>query len=220
VNLDTTPEILQSRGAPRAPAVERAPQRRSGASKAIEDAGRGAARAARLRYVHDDEPGIRRLGSPPRFRYVDATGHAIHGKAALARIRKLAIPPAWTSVWICPRPDGHIQATGKDARGRKQYRYHPAWSAHRDAHKYARMTAFGRALRRLRRSVERDLARKGLPREKVLAAIVRLLDLTHARIGNERYAKENRSYGLTIASEPTRARARTDRRHPVSRQER
>jgi DNA topoisomerase I len=159
--------------------------------------GKNAATQAGLRYVRDDGPGIRRTGSHPRFRYVDGAGRPVHDPATLARIRALVIPPAWTSVWICPSGSGHIQATGRDARGRKQYRYHASWRLHRDAHKFARMIEFGRALRRLRRTTDRDLARRGLPHEKVLATVVRLLELTHARIGNEQYAKANRSYGLT-----------------------
>jgi DNA topoisomerase-1 len=147
--------------------------------------------------VHDDGPGIRRLGSAPRFRYVDVAGHPIVLPSTLARIRALAIPPAWTHVWICPHASGHVQATGRDARGRKQYRYHARWREERDAHKYARMVDFGNAVRRIRAATERDLALPGLPREKVLAAIVRLLELTHARIGNEKYARKNKSYGLT-----------------------
>jgi DNA topoisomerase I len=115
----------------------------------------------------------------------------------LARIRRLAIPPAWQDVWICPRDDGHLQATGRDARGRKQYRYHPRWREVRDETKYARMLAFGHALPRVRRRVARDLRRAGLPREKVLAALVRLLETTFIRIGNEEYARANESFGLT-----------------------
>jgi DNA topoisomerase I len=147
--------------------------------------------------VHDDGLGIRRSGSHPRFRYLDEAGRPVRDADTLARIRALVIPPAWTSVWICSNENGHIQATGRDARGRKQYRYHESWRVYRDAHKFARMVEFGRALRRLRQTTERDLMRRGLPREKVLATVVRLLELTHARIGNEQYAKANKSYGLT-----------------------
>src|SRR5579871_5795717 len=136
------------------------------------------AKAADLRYVNDDEPGITRKKSGRGFVYTGANGERVHDKATLERIRALAIPPAWTDVWICPDPNGHLQAIGRDARGRKQYRYHPRWRALRDRTKYDRMRAFARALPRIRRSVERDLARSGLPREKALATVVRLLELT------------------------------------------
>ncbi|HEX4445435.1 MAG TPA: DNA topoisomerase IB [Polyangiaceae bacterium] len=132
-----------------------------------------------------------------RFRYVDGAGRPVRDAATLARIRALVIPPAWQQVWICSSERGHIQATGRDARGRKQYRYHAGWREHRDAHKYARMVDFGSAIRRLRAATESDLALPGLPRDKVLATLVKLLDLTHARVGNEEYAKANRSYGLS-----------------------
>ena len=118
-------------------------------------------------------------------------------RATLSRIRSLAIPPAWESVWICPRDDGHLQATGRDARGRKQYRYHAQWREVRDETKYGRMAAFGRALPRIRRRVTRDLALQGLPREKILATLVRLLEATLIRVGNEEYARDNSSFGLT-----------------------
>ena len=147
-------------------------------------------------YVSDRDPGIRRRGSAPRFRYVDAAGKAVRGEV-LARIRKLAIPPAYTDVWICANPRGHLQATGRDARGRKQYRYHPDWSAARGADKFGRVVAFGAALPKLRRRVRGDLAREGLPREKVLAVVVVLLAGTLERVGNDEYARDNRSFGLT-----------------------
>jgi DNA topoisomerase-1 len=137
------------------------------------------------------------MGVTPRFRYVDPAGAAVRDQETIARIRSLVIPPAWTDVWICASPRGHIQATGRDKRGRKQYRYHARWRVHRDADKYARMIAFGSALERIRAAVERDLALPGLSREKVLATVVRLLELTHARVGNEEYARKNGSYGLT-----------------------
>ncbi len=156
-----------------------------------------AARSVGLRYVNDDEPGISRRRSGKAFSYRDPDGSTITDEDALKRIRALAIPPAWTDVWICVSPRGHIQATGRDARGRKQYRYHPLWSQTRDEAKYERTIAFARALPRLRRRIERDLRRRGLPREKVLAAIVRLLETTLVRVGNEEYAQQNRSYGLT-----------------------
>lgn len=159
------------------------------------------ARAAGLRYVNDTLPGIERRPAAKGFRYVAADGTPVRDKATLARIRALAIPPAWTQVWICPREDGHLQATGRDARGRKQYRYHERWREVRDESKYGRLVAFGRALPRIRRRVARDLARPGLPREKVLATVVRLLETTFIRIGNEEYARDNESFGLTTLRE-------------------
>lgn len=155
------------------------------------------ARAAGLRYVSDISPGIRRKKAGKAFRYVDADGIAIRDKDTLKRIRSLAIPPAWTDVWICPSPRGHIQATGRDARGRKQYRYHPRWREVRDAVKYDRMLAFAEALPRIREKTDEHLQLPGVPREKVLAAIVRLLEETRIRVGNEEYRKENGSFGLT-----------------------
>jgi len=155
------------------------------------------ARAGHLRYVDDTGPGIRRTRVGRGFRYVDAGGRSIRDRDELARFRSLAVPPAWTDVWICPHANGHIQATGRDARGRKQYRYHPRWRVVRDETKYARMLAFADALPRMRARVERDLALPGLPREKVLATVVRLLETTFIRVGNEEYARENHSFGLT-----------------------
>jgi DNA topoisomerase-1 len=155
------------------------------------------AQAAGLRYVTDTSPGIRRKRAGSGFRYLNPDGTAVRDSATLARIRSLAIPPAYTDVWICPSPTGHIQATGRDARGRKQYRYHPKWREVRDETKFGRMLAFSEALPRLRRQVAKDLARPGLPREKVLATVVRLLECTGIRVGNEEYAKANRSFGLT-----------------------
>lgn len=152
---------------------------------------------AGLRYVNDDDPGISRVGVGANVGYRDADGRPVRDDAALERIRKLVLPPAWTDVWICPHPRGHIQATGRDQRGRKQYRYHDAWRQARDAHKYDRTIAFGHALPRLRARVETDLARRGLPREKVLAAVIRLLETTLIRVGNDEYAKTNKSFGLT-----------------------
>jgi DNA topoisomerase I len=159
--------------------------------------GPDAARAAGLRYVSDAANGIARRRAGTGFHYVAPDGSAVRDAETLARIRRLAIPPAWQDVWICSRDDGHLQATGRDARGRKQYRYHPRWREVRDETKYARMIAFGRALPRVRRRVARDLRRPGLPRAKVLAAIVRLLETTFIRIGNEEYARANESFGLT-----------------------
>jgi DNA topoisomerase-1 len=155
------------------------------------------AAAERLVYVDDSLPGWRRLKRGAGFCYVDQPGRAITDADQLRRIRRLAIPPAYTQVWICPLDDGHIQATGRDARGRKQYRYHELWQALRGATKFARMREFGLALPRIRRRVQRDLALRGLPREKVLATIVRLLDTTYLRVGNDEYARTNGSFGLT-----------------------
>jgi len=155
------------------------------------------ARSAGLRYVGDDLPGIRRVASGKGFGYVGPDGKRVTDRATLDRIRALAIPPAYTDVWISPYANGHIQATGRDARGRKQYRYHAKWREARDETKYARTIAFAKALPKIRRQVERDLRLPGMPREKVLAAVVRLLETTTIRIGNEEYAKDNGSYGLT-----------------------
>ena len=156
-----------------------------------------AARAAGLRYVDDRMAGIRRVRRGSSFGYVDARDRPVRDPETLQRIRQLVIPPAWTDVWICPLPHGHLQATGRDARGRKQYRYHARWREVRDETKYHRMLAFGDALPAIRRRVVDDLAQPGQPKTRVLAAIVRLLDVTLIRVGNEEYAKENRSYGLT-----------------------
>jgi DNA topoisomerase I len=157
----------------------------------------GTAREVGLRYVRDDAPGIRRVRSGTGFRYVGRDGRPVRDARALARIRALAIPPAWTGVWICPAASGHIQATGRDARGRKQYRYHARWREVRDETKYGRALAFLRALPAIRRRVDADLALPGLPRDKVLAAVVRLLERTFVRVGNEEYARANGSFGLT-----------------------
>ena len=155
------------------------------------------AQAAGLRYVSDTQPGIRRKKSGKGFSYVGTDGKPIRDEKELARIRSLAIPPAYTDVWICPSPNGHIQATGRDARGRKQYRYHPKWREARDETKFGRMLAFSEVLPKIRERIDRDLARPGLPREKVLATVVSLLECTCIRVGNDEYAKANRSYGLT-----------------------
>ena len=149
-----------------------------------------------LRYVRDDTPGIHRTRCGSGFRYIDEAGKPVSQKDR-ERIVGLAIPPAWTNVWICPTATGHIQASGRDARGRKQYRYHPRWREVRDEAKFNRMLAFGRKLPAIRARTERDLARRGLPREKVLATVVRLLETTLIRVGNEEYAKTNHSYGMT-----------------------
>ena len=152
---------------------------------------------AGLTWCGDETPGLtrRRLGSG--FRYLDRNGAVIRDPKVLDRIRALAIPPAWTDVWICPRASGHIQATGRDVKGRKQYRYHDDWSSHASETKFDRLTDFARALPKLRRAVEADLARRGPGREKVLATAVRLLEISLIRVGNAQYAKQNRSYGLT-----------------------
>ena len=159
------------------------------------------AREAGLRYVTDAAPGYTRRKHRSGFRYYAPDGRAVRDPGTLARIRSLAIPPAWRAVWICPTADGHLQATGRDARGRKQYRYHVRWREVRDGSKYDRVGPFALALPRLRRRVRADLARPGLAREKVLAAVVRLLETTFMRVGNEAYARENDSYGLTTLRE-------------------
>jgi DNA topoisomerase-1 len=156
-----------------------------------------AARAAGLRYVSDSQPGIQRRRAGKGFSYIDADGRPIRDAATLRRIKALAIPPAWTDIWICPSPNGHIQATGRDAKGRKQYRYDTRWRATRDENKFDHMIAFARALPRIRARVEQDLALAGMPRVKVLATVVRLLETTLIRVGNEEYAKSNKSFGLT-----------------------
>lgn len=148
-------------------------------------------------YTTDQESGFRRVARGRGFVYLDTRGRVIRDPDVLARIRSLVIPPAYRDVWICPHENGHLQATGRDARGRKQYRYHPRWRTHRDATKFDRMLEFGRALPRIRRRVARDLRQGGLPREKVLATIVRLLEGTLVRVGNEEYVRDNGSFGLT-----------------------
>jgi DNA topoisomerase I len=155
------------------------------------------AASGHLRHVTDRAPGITRLRAGKGFRYRAPDGSFVRSPQTLARIRALAIPPAWTDVWICALPYGHLQAVGRDARGRKQYRYHPRWRAVRDETKYARLAAFGHALPSIRRRVHEDMRRPGLPREKVLAAVVGLLETTLIRVGNEEYARRNGSYGLT-----------------------
>jgi DNA topoisomerase-1 len=155
------------------------------------------AKAAGLRYGTDASPGIRRKHAGKGFTYVDVEGRRLRDPQELQRIKSLGIPPAWTKVWICPMPQGHLQATGYDARGRKQYRYHPRWRSVRDETKYGRMLAFGEALPLIRKQVGHDLALHGLPRAKVLATVLRLLDTTRIRVGNEEYARANRSFGLT-----------------------
>lgn len=150
-----------------------------------------------LTWSSDDHAGFSRRASGRGASYRDAKGTTIRDQAVIARINQLAIPPAWTDVWICPRASGHIQATGRDVKGRKQYRYHDDWSTHRAGNKFDKLPAFARALPRLRRQVEADLSRRGPSREKVLATAVRLLEITLIRVGNAQYARQNRSYGLT-----------------------
>ena len=155
------------------------------------------AKSAGLRYVNDGSPGITRERDGDAFRYRTPNGELIDDEETLARIKKLAIPPAWTDVWICKLANGHLQATGRDAKGRKQYRYHARWRSSRDEVKYERMISFGKALPDIRRRVDQALRLPGLPREKVLATIVQLLQATMMRIGNEEYARTNKSFGLT-----------------------
>jgi DNA topoisomerase-1 len=155
------------------------------------------ARSAGLRYVIDTSPGIRRKKTGTGVVYIGADGHVIRDAEILARIKSLAIPPAWRDVWICPIEHGHLQATGVDAKGRKQYRYHPRWREVRDETKYDRMLIFGRMLPTIRKRVQHDLSRPGLCREKILATVVRLLETTLIRVGNEEYARQNDSFGLT-----------------------
>ncbi|HET7029828.1 MAG TPA: hypothetical protein VFI34_04920 [Candidatus Limnocylindrales bacterium] len=152
---------------------------------------------AGLRHCSDDRPGLSRHRAGKGFTYRTADGRTIRDRETLDRIRGIVIPPAWTDVWICPWPNGHLQATGRDARGRKQYRYHRRFRARRDDAKFERLIAFAKALPAIREQVDADLARPGLPREKVIAAVVRLLELTLIRVGNDEYAKLNRSFGLT-----------------------
>lgn len=160
-------------------------------------ANRAVAKAAGLRYVNDARPGLVRKRAGKSFRYLDAEGKTIRDADTLRRIKALVIPPAWTEVWICPLERGHLQATGRDVKGRKQYRYHARWRTVRDETKYDRMVAFGKALPQIRELTETHLALPGLPRLKVLATVVRLLESTCIRVGNEEYARTNRSFGLT-----------------------
>jgi DNA topoisomerase I len=175
--------------------------KKSAKQKAIEAASvlnlADTAEEAGLRYVSDDRPGYRRRAKGNQFEYLDTEGKSIRDEQRLLRIKRLAIPPAWTDVWICPSSNGHIQATGRDARGRKQYRYHDRWREVRDENKFERLADFAKALPNIRRRVAQDLKLPNLPRRKVLAAIVRLLERTFIRIGNEEYARENKSFGLT-----------------------
>ncbi|GEP03529.1 DNA topoisomerase IB [Methylobacterium oxalidis] len=163
---------------------------------------REAAEEAGLRYVDDRMPGLTRRKSGTGFRYLDAKGQPVRDAATLARIRSLAIPPAYTEVWICPRANGHIQATGRDAKGRKQYRYHPEFREARESSKFSHIMAFADALPSIRVRIDADMRRPGLPREKVLATVVHLLESTLIRVGNDDYARANKSYGLTTLRDP------------------
>lgn len=164
--------------------------------KVVTDAAEAAAEAG-LRYVNDDQPGYTRKRKGDDFEYFDAEGKLIQDEQRILRIKRLAIPPAWSDVWICPSPNGHIQATGRDARRRKQYRYHDRWREVRDENKYEKTVLFGQALPKIRKRVEQDLSLPGLPRNRVLATVVQLLERTFIRVGNEEYARDNKSFGLT-----------------------
>jgi DNA topoisomerase-1 len=163
-----------------------------GAAEAI-----ASAEEAGLRYVSDRIPGISRRRAGRGFAYADARGATLRDPETIARIRALAVPPAWTDVWICPSGRGHLQATGRDARGRKQYRYHAQWREVRDGTKYARLPSFAKVLPHIRAQVEQDLSLPGLPRDKILATVIRLLEITLIRVGNKEYARDNESFGLT-----------------------
>ena len=173
-----------------------APMLNLSAAEAVVDV-KDAAEYAGLTYVSDDQPGIRRRRSGKGFRYENGNGERIKEQATLKRIRALAVPPAWTDVWICAKTTGHVQATGRDARGRKQYRYHARFREVRESTKYHHMLAFAKNLPAIRRRVQEHLAQRGLPREKVLATIVHLLEATLIRVGSDEYARTNKSYGLT-----------------------
>jgi DNA topoisomerase-1 len=183
--------------AARTSASARLPRTRPVAGRAAEAVGEAVARQAGLVYVSDCMPGIVRERTRDGFAYRDPKGHVIRDEAVLQRIRALAIPPAYTEVWICARANGHLQATGRDARARKQYRYHAQWQQVRGDGKFERILAFGEALPRLRRRLQRDLAKRGFPREKVVAIVVAVMAATLIRIGNDSYARRNRSFGLT-----------------------
>jgi DNA topoisomerase-1 len=185
---------------------------------------------AGLRYVVDEQSGYTRKRRGKKFVYFDTEGKEIRDEARILRLDRLAIPPAYTDVWICPSPNGHLQATGRDDRGRKQYRYHERWRQVRDENKYEKMIIFGQALPKIRRRINRDLKRRGLPREKVLATVVQLLERTFIRVGNEEYARENKSFGLTTlrtrhvevhgATVRFRFRGKSGKEHEVDTQDR
>lgn len=163
---------------------------------------RDAAETAGLRYVSDEEPGIRRKKSGKGFTYTAPDGKKVEDKATLKRIKSLAIPPAYTDVWICAKANGHIQATGRDAKGRKQYRYHPAFREVRESTKYEHMLEFAKGLPAIRKTIDEHMSLRGLPREKVLATVVHLLENTLIRVGNSDYVRQNKSYGLTTLRDP------------------
>lgn len=159
-----------------------------------------AAKAVGLQYISDDRPGIQRRRTGKNFTYIGVDGQPVRDRKEIERINALAIPPAYQDVWICPAANGHLQATGRDAKGRKQYRYHPLWRSIRDQTKFTRMLVFSQALPTIRQRLEQDLRRPGLPKEKVLAAVVRLMELTRIRVGNEEYARTNQSYANCVTS--------------------
>jgi DNA topoisomerase-1 len=179
----------------RTPAKTDKNQKTNGAVLVVDPA--DSAEEAGLRYVSDDRVGYTRKANGNDFEYFDTEGKRIRDEQRLLRIKRLAIPPAWSDVWICPSVNGHLQATGRDARRRKQYRYHDRWREIRDENKFERLADFGKALPQIRKRVDHDIKLPGLPREKVLATVVRLLERTFIRIGNEEYARENKSFGLT-----------------------
>jgi len=189
--------LAQAERSEKARRRRRARERLATVDRSVQAPPEQSARAAGLRHVTDARPGIRRQKLGGGFRYLDAQSRIVRDAETLTRIRSLAIPPAWTDVWISPDELGHVQATGRDARARKQYRYHSLWREVRDETKYDRMIAFATALGKIRRRTKLDLARNGLPREKVLAAAVQLLEKTLIRVGNEEYARTNGSFGLT-----------------------
>jgi DNA topoisomerase-1 len=196
VTTTRRPEPKSEQARPRV-AVQSGSAKDTSSASDIEDDPAAAAKAAGLRYVSDAMPGIRRERDGDGFRYIAPDGSVLDDDRELRRIRSLVIPPAWTDAWICPISNGHMQVTARDAKGRKQYRYHPRWREVRDETKYERMLAFAAALPRIRAATERDLALPDLPREKVLATVVRLLEATLIRVGNEEYARDNKSFGLT-----------------------
>ena len=193
--MKSVPRNAKNRVARRKIAAERNGHGTVAGAATVESA--EAAKSAALRYVNDGISGIGRKKKGNKFVYVGREGKRVSDAETLARIKSLVIPPAWTEVWICPIPNGHLQATGRDARGRKQYRYHPRWRKVREETKYARMGLFAETLPKIRRRVSSDMSQVGLPRTKVLAAIVRLLETTLIRVGNDEYARDNHSYGLT-----------------------
>ena len=189
--------LAQEQRAERARRTRRARKRAAQVGRTVDASPTESARAAGLRHCMDTQPGIHRHRAGAGFRYLDAQGRVVRDAETLTRIRSLAIPPAWTDVWICREERGHLQASGRDARGRKQHRYHPRWREVRDETKYDRMFAFAAALGKIRRRTKLDLAQPSLPREKVLAAVVQLLEKTLIRVGNEEYVRANGSFGLT-----------------------